>query len=344
MVRAMMDMEPVQEGAGAGPDKGPLYLRIRDVLAEAISAGRLPRGALLLEGPVAALFASTRTPVRQAFALLEAAGAIRRFDGRGFLVGQGRSGPKRVMLTSEMLGLDDEAPALRKAPAWEAIYESLEREMVHLSAFGRHRINEVELARARGVGRQVARDALTRLEALGIVEKDERMRWTLVPLDEARMRDLHDIRVALEPIALVQAAPFIPPAARRAMTERLEEALALYPDLSVAAMDALETDLHVTCLGYCPNRELLIALRRARFMLNVSKHVIGVSHRLPSDEPFIAEHLAVFRALDVDDGGRAAETLRHHILVSLPKIIGRVGEIRQAHRPETPAYAVPVAH
>lgn len=344
MVRAMMDMEPVQEEAGAGPDKSPLYLRIRDVLAEAISAGRLPRGALLLEGPVAALFASTRTPVRQAFALLEAAGAIRRFDGRGFLVGQGRSGPKRVMLTSEMLGLDDEAPALRKAPAWEAIYESLEREMVHLSAFGRHRINEVELARARGVGRQVARDALTRLEALGIVEKDERMRWTLVPLDEARMRDLHDIRVALEPVALVQAAPFIPPAARRAMTERLEEALALYPDLSVAAMDALETDLHVTCLGYCPNRELLIALRRARFMLNVSKHVIGVSHRLPSDEPFIAEHLAVFRALDVDDSGRAAETLRHHILVSLPKIIGRVGEIRQAHRPETPAYAVPVAH
>jgi DNA-binding GntR family transcriptional regulator len=344
MVRAMMDMEPVQEEAGAGPDKSPLYLRIRDVLAEAISAGRLPRGALLLEGPVAALFASTRTPVRQAFALLEAAGAIRRFDGRGFLVGQGRSGPKRVMLTSEMLGLDDEAPALRKAPAWEAIYESLEREMVHLSAFGRHRINEVELARARSVGRQVARDALTRLEALGIVEKDERMRWTLVPLDEARMRDLHDIRVALEPVALVQAAPFIPPAARRAMTERLEEALALYPDLSVAAMDALETDLHVTCLGYCPNRELLIALRRARFMLNVSKHVIGVSHRLPSDEPFIAEHLAVFRALDVDDSGRAAETLRHHILVSLPKIIGRVGEIRQAHRPETPAYAVPVAH
>ncbi len=344
MVRAMMDMEQVQEEAGAGPDKGPLYLRIRDVLAEAISAGRLPRGALLLEGPVAALFASTRTPVRQAFALLETAGAIRRFDGRGFLVGQGRSGPKRVALTAEMLGLDEEAPALRKAPGWEAIYDSLEREMVHLSAFGRHRINEVELARARGVGRQVARDALTRLEALGILEKDERMRWTLVPLDEDRMRDLHDIRAALEPVALVQAAPFIPPAVRWAMTERLEEALAIYPDLSVGAMDALETDLHVTCLGYCPNRELLIALRRARFMLNVSKHVIGVSHRPPSDEPFIAEHLAVFRALDVDDSGRAAETLRHHILVSLPKIIGRVTELRQAHRPEIPAYAAPLAH
>lgn len=345
MVRAMFGTGQIlaEDDAEGALEQGPLYLRIRDMLAAAISSGRLPKGALLLEGPVAALFASTRTPVRQAFALLESAGAIRRFDGRGFLVGQGRGAPKRLVLTAEMLGLGEEAPALRKAPAWEAIYESLEREMVHLSVFGRHRISEVELARARGVGRQVARDALTRLEALGIVEKDERMRWTLVPLDAERMRDLHDIRAALEPLALVQAAPFIPPDARLMMTERLEEALARYPDLPVAAMDGLETDLHITCLSYCPNRELLIALRRARFMLSVSKHIIGVSHLMPAEEPFIAEHLAVFRALDVDDGARAAETLRHHIVVSLPKVVARVEDLRAAHRPQVPVYAAPVA-
>ena len=104
MVRAMNGTAQVlAEEAESGLDRSPLYLRIRDVLAEAIASGRLPKGALLLEGPVAGLFASTRTPVRQAFALLEEAGAIRRFDGRGFLVGQGRSGPKRVALTAEML-------------------------------------------------------------------------------------------------------------------------------------------------------------------------------------------------------------------------------------------------
>ena len=155
------------------------------------------------------------------------------------------------------------------------------------------------------------------------------------------IRDRHDIRVALEPVALSRAAPFIPPAERHAMTQRLEEALAVYPDLSVEAMDDLETDLHITCLGYCPNRELLIALRRARFMLNVSKQIIGVSHRMPANEPFIAEHLAVFRARDVDDSARAAETLRHHITVSLPKVIARVAELRDAHRPEMPVYATP---
>ncbi|MBD9373541.1 GntR family transcriptional regulator [Rhizobium sp. ARZ01] len=325
-------------------ESSPLYLRIRDALAEAIAAGRLPKGALLLEGHVAGIFSSTRTPVRQAFALLEAAGAIRRFEGRGFVVGQGRGAPLRLMLTPDMFGDGEEAQTLRKAPAWEGIYEGLEREMVHLSVFGRHRINEVELARAKGVGRQVARDALTRLESLGIVEKDERMRWTVVPLDEKRMRDLHDIRVALEPVALRQAFPFISPDERAAMTDRLKRALAGYPDLSIEEMDGMETDLHITLLGHCPNREVLIALRRARFMLNVSKHIMGVSHVMPRDEPFIAEHLVVFAALEAGDIDRTAEALRHHIAISLPKVIGRVAEFRRTHRPEVPVYAHDIGH
>ncbi len=42
------------------------------------------------------------------------------------------------------------------------------------------------------------------------------------------------------------------------------------------------------------NREILIAPRRAHFMLNVSKHIMGVSHVMPKDGPSIAEHLKVF--------------------------------------------------
>lgn len=319
-------------------ETAPLYLRIRDALGEAIAAGRLPKGALLLEGHVAAIFASTRTPVRQAFALLEAAGVLRRFEGRGFVVGPGHGAPLRIALSAEMFGDGGAAQALRKAPGWETIYEGLEREMVHLSVFGRHRINEVELARAKGVGRQVARDALTRLESLGIVEKDERMRWTVVPLDEKRMRDLHDIRVALEPVALKQAFPFMPDDERTAMTARLKRALAGYPDLSIEEMDGMETDLHITLLAHCPNREILIALRRARFMLNVSKHIMGVSHEMPKDEPFIAEHLTVFAALEAGDVDGAAEALRHHIAISLPKVIGRVAAFRGTHRAEVAGY------
>ncbi|MNG33902.1 hypothetical protein D3C84_1202600 [compost metagenome] len=66
---------------------------------------------------------------------------------------------------------------------------------------------------------------------------------------------------------------------------------------------------------------------------------MGVSHVMPKDEPFIVEHLTVFAALEAGDVDRAVEALRHHIAISLPKVIGRVREFRATHRPEVPMYA-----
>ena len=82
-----------------------------------------------------------------------------------------------------MLDIDEPREALRRSFAWEGIYEEVERAIIHRSAFGRFRVNELELARHYKVGRTVAHDVLTRLQALGIVDKDERQRWTIVSLD-----------------------------------------------------------------------------------------------------------------------------------------------------------------
>ena len=56
-------------------------------------------------------------------------------------------------------------------------------------------------------------------------------------------------------------------------------------------MDGLETDLHITCLSYCPNRELLIALRRgpktafvlvaAAFALWIAATAVTVVYNVP---------------------------------------------------------------
>ena len=100
----------------------------------------------------------------------------------------------------------------------------------------------------------------------------------------------------------------------------------------------METDLHFTFIDHCPNREILIALRRARFMLNVSKHIMGISLAMPEHEPFIAEHIAVFEAVVAGDTERAAGEMRRHILVSLPKVLGRVAAFRDNHEPVRPAY------
>src|SRR5205085_1159986 len=181
-----------------GPRQAPLYAMITRVLRKAITDGLLAEGAVILEGPVADILRSTRTPVRQALQDLEEEGLVSRFDGRGYVAGPAGVEPRRVSLTPEMLGIGDGAEPLRKTLGWEAIYDEVERDLVHLSVFEQYRVNEIELARHFGVGRMVARDVLLRLESLGLLEKDERLRWVVKPLDAERINHLYELRWLLE--------------------------------------------------------------------------------------------------------------------------------------------------
>src|SRR5215470_3164384 len=188
----------------------PVYRKIAAILDESIATGRLRPGTILMEGSLAALFGSSRTPVKQALTDLSDRGVIRRFDGRGFVVGNSQPA-RRVHLTPELLGLDGANPELPRTWGWQRIYESVERELIFHSALGRFRVNEVELARYYKVGRTIAHDVLVQAQSTGLLAKDERLRWYVVPLDEKRVCDLYDLRELLEPKALAAGVGRVPP-------------------------------------------------------------------------------------------------------------------------------------
>lgn len=310
-----------------------LYLRFQRILRRSIEGGRLPAGTVLLEGRLAQLFGSSRAPVRQALAHLLDTGLIERFEGRGYLAGRGGAVDRRVKLTTDMLDIDEPREALRRSFAWESIYEKVERTIIHRSVFGRFRVNELELARHYKVGRTVARDVLTRLQGLGILDKDERQRWIIVSLDRERLGSLYEVRELLEPVALRQAVPELEPDLIAGMRERLVAELEAYPDVSANAMNELEYDLHVRMLDACPNRELIGALLRTRCTLTVSKHVLGVEMAVPERDPFMDEHLQVFDAIVAGKPHGAAEALRRHLLSSFPKVVDRLEAFREIFTP-----------
>lgn len=311
----------------------PLYLRFRRVIERSIRAGRIAPGTVLLEGPLARMFGSSRAPVRQALSELRSARLISRFAGRGHVVGSRRADIRRIGVSAEMLGLRSEAPELRKAFAWETIYEAVERAIIHRSAFGRFRVNELELARHHDVSRSVARDVLTRIEALGMLEKDERQRWTIVPLDRDRLINLYEMREYLEPAALRHALPALDPGWLGDLRARLARQIATYPKVTSRALDDLEFDLHVRCLAPCSNRELLAALEKTRCVLTLSKHVLGVAMDVPEIDPFMDEHLRVIDAMLDGDAPKAVATLRQHLQLSRPKVIERLDRFRRSFTP-----------
>jgi len=306
----------------------PVYRKIAAILHDSIKAGRLAPGTILMEGSLAAIFGSSRTPVKQALSDLSDRGVIRRFDGRGFIVGTAKAA-RRVRLTAGLLGLDESNPELPRTWAWQRIYDSVERELIFHSALGKFRVNEVELARYYKVGRTVAHDVLVQAQSTGLLAKDERLRWYVVPLDEKRVCDLYDLRALLEPQALAASIGHVPPDFLSGMARRLEAALAAYPKVSAAEMDALEHGLHVTGLGYCGNREIMEALKRTRCLHFTQKHMLGAEVSYPSAEPFMTEHLEIVRAMQRDDPETVAKQMHSHLQIARTKVIDRLAVFRR---------------
>ena len=323
----------------AGTQGEPLYTRIAQVLASALQSGSVPAGAILLEGHVADILGVTRTPVRQALRELEVQGHVSRFDGRGMVAGSTGTHPQRLALTADMMGINVMDEPVRKVLGWEALYLDVERDIVHLSVFGSYRINEVELARHFGVGRTVARDVLLRLEALGLVEKDERLRWTVISLDGKRISDLYELRLLLEPAALGSAAAWIPVGEIQSMFRRLHRAAKAYPVIKRAEMDGLEHDLHIKLLSHCTNPAILESLQRTRCILTLSKHVLGAQAPMPVEDPFMSEHTAVLQAVAEGNVPVAQSLLKRHLEESCDKVTKRAAYVREHMRVPHIVYA-----
>lgn len=207
-------------------EKVPAYAVIAERLRLSIAAGRLPLGAVLLEGPLARIFGSSRAPVRQALGMLEAEGILRHYDGRGLLVGDATE-PRRIDVTRDHLQAHPQEGAA-KLFAWQAFYYEFERDLTLQSMFGRFTVNELALSRHFMIGRTVARDLLLQAQLLGLVEKGENSRWSIIPLDESRLDNLYQLRMLLEPPMLEDAAPKVPP---DVLAGRLYQAHSRWPEL-----------------------------------------------------------------------------------------------------------------
>lgn len=318
--------------------KRPAYELVAATLRNAIARALLPQGTVLTEGMLASLFGASRSPIKQAFAELEAERLVCRFDGRGVLVGAEAVTPKRVRITADMLGIGADPAGAVRDDAWETLYYALERDIILTSIFGRFRINEVALARHYHVGRTVARNLLLRAQALGIIAKSDSSHWYTVEMSEARFRDLYELRILLEPALASRAATRIPPDELAAMTDRLTAAARDFARLGVAELDALEHDVHVRCLGHGGNAEMVEALKRTHCTLVVGKHIQAAIIKTPQIDPFMDEHLAIVEALGAGDGVRAARALKEHLKRSQIKAAERLMAFRAQRQTGVPPY------
>lgn len=238
--------------------------------------------------------------------------------------------------TMSLMSSDARTPGARALPARRAlvddVYDAVLGLLMDRVLEPGSRVNIDAVARELDVSPTPVREALTRLEAEGLVAKRALKGYVAAPLlDAAGLADLFDMRRLLEPEA-----------ARRAAT-RLEAADAETLAASVAALDdaAHEQDDDEHYQGYRRfiDEDLrfhhLIArasgsplLWDAVVRLRAHMHLYRLNFRHDFAADTVHEHEAVLEALRAGDADRAAAAMRTHI----DRSYGRLGP----DRPESP--------
>ena len=307
--------------------------QLYDIIALSIKNGELAKGTLLLQGHLAEIFGVSRSPVRQALLSLHQSGLICTFEGRGYLVGKEPGEVLRCKLKSDDFKLNENSVAApKKTETWKAVYDRIERDLLHQSLFGSYLINELELSRNYTISRTVSSQVLTRLSLMGLVERDERSRWQLTQWDEARLSELYEVRRCLEPYVLMRAAEFIKPEQLKSYIDRLYRAIDAYPNMDSRQFDELESDLHIEILGHCPNQQMLKILQRTHALLLSGKHILLDKSYFPEEDPFFHEHLSIFEKLYAGRADLAAQSMEEHLLIAEKKVKQRMASFREHNR------------
>lgn len=320
----------------------PRYEAIEQQLAMAIRSRLLPPGIVVTEDPVARLFGTSRTPVRKAFNQLEQNGLIERFEGRGFVV-TGADAPLRMSVTREMLGLSKTSATQPPPVTADRIARDFEASVAQALPFGQYRVHEQAAADHFGVSRTIIRELLSRFQDRGLVRKDLRSHWVVGPLTARDVEHYFAIRGRLEPLALLDSAPLMPPEYIDATLERARSGLTMGDRLPPEQIELLETEMHVTLLAQTPNAHLLRIIHQSQIALTVNK----VFAETVGTRPFgaaLTEHCIVLEFLLRGSWEAAADALQEHLRISAARTSKRLMAFSVFPQPDLPEYLRPISY
>ncbi|MBU4530888.1 MAG: GntR family transcriptional regulator [Desulfomicrobium sp.] len=309
-----------------------------ELLTGELAEGRHESGARIIEARIAKQFGVSRAPVRQALAAMAARGLLSVADGLGY---QAHDGSQALAI--DMLPVPPASSAqsdgIGNRHAWESIYGEVEDAIASHIPFGAFQVPETALAREFDVSRTVARDVLARLQSRGLVEMGSG-RWTAPALTPKRMDELYRLRGLLEPSALKEAQPNLPPDLVDACLERLTLASDHAPDGEV--LDRLENDLHHLVLSHCGNDVLLQAVSQSQSLLLAHRYLYKQTSQLFETEPFIAEHMRILEALQSGRTSQAVDLMHVHLMDSRSRALKRIEYLRSTGPQSRLSYLRPV--
>jgi DNA-binding GntR family transcriptional regulator len=185
----------------------------------------------------------------------------------------------------------------------EEVYHRIRADIMSLKLPPRTRVSVDSLARELGVSQTPVREALSMLEANGLVIKRQFAGYATAPrLDRAQLDELFEFRLLVEPYAAKKAA--------RMMTDAEMSALASGKSaISHDTFADMDTEFHRLIAQGARNHPIAESLAR----LHIHVHIFRSCFKSEIAEEAVREHAAIIAAIKKRDGIKAEGAMRSHI-------------------------------
>jgi DNA-binding GntR family transcriptional regulator len=195
------------------------------------------------------------------------------------------------------------------------------------------RIRQEELATMLGVSRQPISHALQLLKWQGLVEETGKRGLTVCGIDATRIRDLYQVRTALDALAARLAAARIAEGTagaveRQEAQQALAGGLVLGPQDPVAAYIDADVAFHTSIYRLSGNRALdeTVAAQWPHM-----RRSMGAVLDDPEQRPLVwKEHSEVLRLVLAGDGDAAEAAARHHTARAGAETARRIAQLDQS--------------
>jgi DNA-binding GntR family transcriptional regulator len=209
----------------------------------------------------------------------------------------------------------------------EIVYDFLKLNILNGKLKPDERIAVADIAKILSVSGIPIREALTKLEAEGLITITPHIGASVVKIDKIKLEEIHVIRTELEGLATQLACPCLKEEDFERLEQTLKESEAAFAAADYKELTELNESFHFTIYRSCPNQSLnkmiVELLNKSRFAS--SSLVISESRAKNS----IEEHRLIVQALKANDGERASKIVKQQKKDSWATISRSIPE----HRP-----------
>lgn len=205
------------------------------------------------------------------------------------------------------------AIAIKRPPRLgDEVYNSVYAQLMSQKILPGSRISIDNLARELGVSQTPVREALSRLEAQGLIVKTHLIGFSAAPqIDRARYDQLHEMRLLLEPFVARKAATNID-AEQLATLERLATEMRGEGGREVTSYSdfaQLDGEFHDTIARACGNE----LMRETLANLHTHIHLFRLFPHSGATTKANSEHADLLAALVAHDPAAAEKAMRNHV-------------------------------